>query len=269
MTIEIDTSRISYWVRALSNLQKGDFREELRRAGKLLASDIINITPPTAQAGGGTQAQTRKIGENAVERDIRKIFLERQSVAFAGQGKDKRQGRNIKRLQELWRRGEYELLKAILPKTHWIHKLEFIDAPRAELHAKFRDRRGRVSAGFITNSHSRTRYVVTDKGALKAYIKKKQAMVGFMRGGWARSLSEFGGSPNAWVARHAHAGSFAEISTQSEVRFSLINRSGTMAGAERDMRILQNAVAHREKMMAKNFEALAAYWARKALRRSA
>ena len=46
MKIEIDTSRISYWVRALSNLQKGDFREELRRAGKLLSNDIINITPP-------------------------------------------------------------------------------------------------------------------------------------------------------------------------------------------------------------------------------
>lgn len=208
------------------------------QTGRQLAKDLVTITPPTPQSGDkSTSAAVRRIGEAAVERDIKKIFYDAGKIKLDDPG-----------LARLLRKGDFETLKRQLKPGNFLEEYEIATEPLRRLHNAQRDRRGRV------RREPRKKYLVTERGALQKYIKRKRSAVGYMRSGWLDAAQNFGSAIPAWVARHGSRGDFSKSVHAGGIRVVFSNATRTIGAANRDKRILREALSHRLEMMKKQYE---------------
>jgi hypothetical protein len=177
----IDASKYYEKVRALVGLVEKSRNDLVKQEMGLLVGELIKNTAPFGLNNSG-----KKQGEQAVERDIGKVFtgMDARSIATMA-----------KKLPNLKTSG----------KGHNVFDNNGVDA---NFHQEFRDRRGRVTRkgtriinikGFKPISDK----VHVSKAQLKAYIKSIQAHVGSAKGGWMAAAIRYGtkGIPE-WISRH-------------------------------------------------------------------
>lgn len=126
----------------------------------------------------------------------------------------------------------------------------------ARVHEAHRGKRGRVttagSKDIVTGRWRWLNIVVAPMANVMAYIKKKQAMVGQGKGGWAAGFMKLGGrmSTRGWVGRHARSGTCKASFEGNNVSIQITNNSAWALDGDPD-RIIANSLAGRQRDMEK------------------
>jgi len=166
----------------------------MRAAGRLIAVSLATSTAPY-----GTSTAALKGGENAVERDIRRVYATPARVYRSFP--DKRKGGVF--LGAMARRG-YSRAQVMVDSFASSYRgvpIRPFDGGAAHQAAR---KRGRVPA------NQRPLMIVQTTRNLDTYIRAEKEHVGKAKGGWAGGASALGGSRGLpqWVTRHASGGAY-------------------------------------------------------------
>lgn len=228
---------------------KQDVSVILRQQAKSIITNsqrtgIVDLTPPTAgKSAAGSVSEQRKAGETAVARDIRKVFMTAREAVQKAKQDNPRAGRVLSRLlrerkiddaMNLLRFGGGPAVVAIKPHhrrggvivTGYTQKRvsptfkslarisDIRGDPDPAQHRNSRDSRGRVN-------RTQPAMIVTDPASLTAYIKSKQAMVGYHKSGWKASASAVGASVAAFISRLSGPGRVINNLSQAGPKFGI------------------------------------------------
>ena len=262
----------------------------------LACQDAATFTPPLPKGGGrGLSKAAQVAGDNAVAGDIRKLYVaanDRNSnsasalltnqLAFATKAND------ISLFNKVIGNGKMQALKGLSPIMRKIANDQ--DYTRAFAKAKnyfntTNPVRTEYGQGFVQElrpPHNRikgkfggrigknvrptkVKMLVESKGELDAYIKERQAMVGYIKSGWASALrslpkpkingvaKDFGVDllAVAWINRHASSGlGMSRVSADSKsVEVLVRNNRGNVNDIAVDARVIPLVMANREKQM--------------------
>lgn len=156
----------------------------VRQQGRLFVQDAARLTPPTGRnPQRESWAAQRQAGRSAVERDVRRAFLEVNELKI----------RNPKlkaRLRGYTLERDFGKLSLVLRRMKITAPLAF--RPTEQLHNSRRDRRGRVSS-------SKHRVIVLEKGSVARFAALKQKAVGLAKSGWTRAASALKAKLPGWV----------------------------------------------------------------------
>lgn len=176
-----------------------DLLKEIMITGRNLAKSLAYSTQPY-----GLKPDARRMGEQAVENDIRKVFGTPASVYEDLDMKDERAA------SQFWKaftnRDTPGMLEVVKSQGLYIH--DIAEQPSPSLHESHRKSKGRVYLKM-------QRAIVLNSAALKSYIKKRQKMVGFAKAGWARAAEKLGGLRGfpVWASsKHPSAQGGADVS---------------------------------------------------------
>lgn len=170
--------------------------QEIIATARLVAVSLATSTQPY-----GSGASARADGEARVSKDISKVFRTPSSI-FAEIKED--DPASASKFWSAFKRADVGDMRSIM--TAASIDLEISATPRKELHEGARNTRGRVTG--------RAKQLVTQPGALAAYIKQRQKKVGFAKAGWAAAADDCGGHRGipAWASgRHRTAPGMAVI----------------------------------------------------------
>ena len=234
------------------------------------SKNLANNFPPSRQmfskgqwgdrvAGLGATTE-RRLGENRIEKDIRKVFqpLPRSTVKWQTEDRD------------AW------IFKTAQGAVYGVDKdLYRPQAGNAELsrqHERFRGKNGRVTTaryngrtGAINKPIGRWKFVDvmhvhTDR--LKSYIREKKKSTGKLKGGWVAGITFFGGkAPAKWISRHRHGG--GAWGSIDEMGNGALHAKNSVPYASQYERI----VRHTARLMDKNLESQLKYMMRKNAKR--
>lgn len=262
----------------------------------LACQDAATFTPPLPKGGGrGLSKAAQTAGDNAVAGDIRKLYVaanDRNSasasalltnqLAYATKTND----RSL--FDKVIGKGTMQALKGLSPIMRKIandqnHDRAFQKAknyfnttnpirtdygqgfvqelrpPHNRIKAKFGGRIGK------NVRPTKVKMLVESKGDLEAYIKERQAMVGYIKSGWASALRSLpkpmiNGVPKdfgvdllsvAWINRHTGSGlGMSRVSAdQKNVEVLVRNNRGNVNDIAVDARVIPLVTANRTKQM--------------------
>jgi hypothetical protein len=211
--------------------------------GKLLEQDLVKLTPPfgSAPSTESFNAQ-RKVGENAVERDVKRVFhiVDLDSI---------RSDRLRDRLRELVRKQDLAGIKAAL-KDAKIKVNDVVREASADIHEKFRDSRGRVQ-------RPKWIWVASDR-SLKRYLKAAKAMVGKAKAGWAAGAQALGVRLPNWITRHGSGGGSVQIDRNPQSpQITIRNAVPYIQTAGGDLKVVETAIRNRMRNIRVKLERLA------------
>lgn len=260
-------------------------KEAFKTESRLLALELMDRTPPfsskSIQRMLGAQGKSvstkvwdeiggmtaRKVGENAVEKDIRRVihgvrgakWPEETPTVIVSQT-NPRQARHSNKLEFgiLQKVKGKSAVRVYADKKGNVYGVDTeLFQPKASLadlekmHRMARTKRGTVSragkSDLITGRWKWINKLVTKTATLNKYIRKKKANVGRAKGGWAASFMRFGGrmSIGGWVGRHARkTGRVQSTITNDKIDILMINRSEWARGGDYD-RIIPKALSGR------------------------
>jgi hypothetical protein len=197
-------------IRAIGTVVQRPMRESLGQMGRLVAISCAKSTQPF-----GTGERARDAGRNRVAADIYKIYTT-VGKAFADIQK-----KNDAAARAFWsavQRGDYEKAIGILRADGSLLRnvpIERFDG--GTLHMQKRhSQTGRVSKS------QRPLMIVRNPRQLEAYIKKRQANVGFGKSAWSdiarqlgsiRGLRESGDITANWITRNGGRGTIQWLGT--------------------------------------------------------
>lgn len=262
----------------------------------LVCQDAATFTPPLPKGGGrGLSKAAQTAGDNAVAGDIRKLYVaanDRNSnsasalltnqLAYATKTGDRSM------FDKVIGKGTLQALKGLSPIMRKIandqnHDRAFNKAknyfnttnpvrteygqgfipelrpPHNRIKAKFGGRIGK------NVRPTKVKMLVESKGDLESYIKERQAMVGYIKSGWASALRSLpkpviNGVPKdfgvdllavAWINRHASSGlGMSRVSADArQVDVLVRNNLGNVNDIAVDARVIPLVMANREKQM--------------------
>jgi hypothetical protein len=159
---------------------------------RLAGNDAIKYTAPWADGTPGNSAKQKKVGEGAVDGDLRRIFAKADDrfVFFVNRGDGKRYAKSVE-TQKVFE----------VPDELWMPDIK-------TMHMRLRGRNGRV------NRQKRQAFVMP--AALKKYTASVQSRVGKLKASWLPATNYFAKKVNgkvassAWINRHAGAGTHAD-----------------------------------------------------------
>ena len=155
----------------------------VRRHARLLAVELSHRTQPFSV--GGKKSTAAKLGKNAVENDINKVFRTKLTLQKVV---DKTQNESLKnRLQKLINSGNNKKIGEVFKAVGMIDEYELI--AKSGLAAKHKSKRSRKSGR--TWSPQKSMYIATS--GLSTYIKEIQKRVGFSKSAWAECAEYIGG----------------------------------------------------------------------------
>lgn len=227
--------------------------EVVRQEGKLFVQDAMRMTPPFS-TGPSTESLNlqRKTGENAVERDIRKVF---QKID-PGKVRDRRIRKDLERAI---RKRDFAGIKIILQYL----KLPVADVLREAdpaIHDAKRDRRGRVQ-------RNKNKVWILNEPSLNRLIRGKKSHVGKAKAGWADAARGLGLNLPGWITRHSSPGEFKD-KTKDPVRPSIVvgNAVEYIQAKGAQLNIINRALANRIRNMKAKLEKVArSGWKKKGL----
>jgi hypothetical protein len=200
--VQIDNSKLLKRMKRYEEVTGKEVASSLRRAGRLLAVNMAFSTPPY-----GKNVDARKLGENALMRDLMRLFYVmsigriRGIIDFQGREATMKYGH-----------------KGAQPLGNVTEKVLRRDEMKA-WHEKRRGANGRVSKARrgVTTGHRIKDLQNLDKGIvteeyLRAYYKERVKYIGLSKAGWASCIMKmdlsqsdikniWSGIP-AWVKRH-------------------------------------------------------------------
>jgi len=262
----------------------------------LVCQDAATFTPPLPKGGGrGLSKAAQTAGDNAVAGDIRKLYVaanDRNSnsasalltnqLAYATKTGDRSM------FDKVIGKGTLQALKGLSPIMRKIANDQNHDRAFNKAKNYFNTTnpvRTEYGQGFITElrpPHNRikanfggrigknvrptkVKMLVESKGDLESYIKERQAMVGYIKSGWASALRSLpkpviNGVPKdfgvdllavAWINRHASSGlGMSRVSADArQVDVLVRNNRGNVNDIAVDAGVIPLVVANRMKQM--------------------
>jgi len=187
--------------------------------GKPVGSIIVNRTPTLARylaeatmpiAGvdsspDGFSTKARDLGQGAVERDIRKVYVGSNRIYKELKNwADAKTGNNLARgFYKFIKNKDYAGAQSILQRAGVRSKnLQFQPWDSGAQHQRARNRRGRVGRSYAPT-------IIDDPKAVDDYIKTVKKRVGFAKSGWtnaAKQIRAGGGAVSAWIRNNSGPG---------------------------------------------------------------
>lgn len=190
LTIQAETGQLNAAFTRLANTTGKAFGAIVLQSSRLIAWNLAHNTQPY----GMTLAE-KKLGEAAVARDIGMVYRSAQKMFEILRAHDEQIARAWYKLVKM---GGYAQAEKLLRSQAVQDRNAPIFGPLDPgFHSDSRNRRGRVSRHRIAQ-------IVPDGNEIKAYIKQRQAHVGFAKAGWITAGSQLGKVTRvpAWITRH-------------------------------------------------------------------
>ena len=262
----------------------------------LACQDAATFTPPLPKGGGrGLSKAAQTAGDNAVAGDVRKLFVaanDRNSASAAALLTNqlayatKTNDRSL--FDKVIGKGTMQALKGLSPIMRKIANDQDYDRAFKKAKNYFNTTnpiRTEYGQGFVQElrpPHNRikgkfggrigknvrptkVKMLVESKGDLDAYIKERQAMVGYIKSGWASALRSLpkpmiNGVPKdfgtdllavAWINRHGGSGlGMSRVTAdQKQVEVLVRNNRGNVNNIAVDARVMPLVTANRTKQM--------------------
>lgn len=184
----------------IAELGRKSLQEVNRDQGRLFVQDASGFTPPFGKMPiKETQAAKRKIGEDAVERDIKRGFYPADEIKAASTygPMTKRQESLQSGFKRAVRKKDIPLMETLLRNMRWRNAGVLLTV-EPERHQSMRNSRGRVSkaASYV---------VLGGKRARISYTRKVQKNVGLAKAGWSKAYDALGGKVPGWLQKHSKA----------------------------------------------------------------
>lgn len=211
-----------------------------RQQSKLIAERLIGGVGGASGWNRATPPGTRKQGENAEARDIRRAVFPLKADGFYDI-------KVKKRVQKAVKAEDVPALQALVSAGVFGRaRVEMRVLPAGNeytAHQNSRASRGRVP-------EKSRKFAVPGDAYLKQYIREAKNAVGQGKGGWVASLFALGGSCPQWVSRHKRAGTCVDNMQpgQEQLNFSMTNRSKWASGGDED-RIIDTVIGDRAEMI--------------------
>jgi hypothetical protein len=164
----------------------------MEQQAKLFVEDMVKWTPPAAK--GVTGGAAKKAGENAVMRDISKIYASPAAVYDAIKEVDPVAADQFWLLYNERNYRAAASLMQIHAGRMFAQTESFSAFDGGLMHKRFR-RAGKVRSRGVVQ-------VVTDPPALRRYIAERKKRVGILAAGWLAVGKKFGARLPRWVERH-------------------------------------------------------------------
>jgi hypothetical protein len=225
-------------------------KEVTREEGRPLVRDLVNATAPRQPGIKHTTATApqadRKLGLNAIENDINRMFRALNTIEAIYNPQTQRFGKEVRRLLRL---KAYKELGDILFETKILpFRPKIIDEATEELHRKWRvPSTGKVSAA-IKNP-----WLVVKAPSIKRLIRKLQKRVGYGKSGWSKSLLGMGMGVPAWIDKGG-PGDYKPEAGPHRYAITFSNRVSYMQ--RRAPRILSEALRRRTESLANRSKAI-------------
>jgi hypothetical protein len=217
-------------------LVKLDIVDAWRKQGKLIAERLIGGIGGASGWNRATPPGTRKQGENAMSRDIKRSIFPLKASGF-------RDVKLRKRVQVAVREEDVATLQGMV--KNGVFGAAMVQAkvlPAGNEYTAHQN--SRVSRGRVTRQTPG--FAEPGDAYLKQYIAEGKSAVGQGKGGWVSSLNALGGKCAEWISRHVKNGTFIdELKPGSDsMRFSMINKSKWASGGDED-RIIDTVLGDR------------------------
>lgn len=270
ITVEADqrsVTKLNAAIRAFIEETGREAGKVLKDQARLLVRDFIKATPPFGKHSfSENYNEQRRIGEAAVERDIRNVFIPVSVFAeqLSGSNPDLAyrileasgiSSSNVTRKKATQKRTAIDMdaLDAIFRNMGLEGRV--IRYANPDLHERAKGRRGRVKRA--------TPYFVVSEKSIDNYIKEVKTHIGRAKAGWMRSAMGLAlkGIPN-WIKRHTTPGMFRDKSKDPNASITvgnLIEFSGDF-----DPRTFDAAMINRQRGMENQLKKMAEKQARKA-----
>ncbi len=162
-------------------------KEVVLQQSKLLAVELMHQTPPWENGTDGTSLAGRKVGMEAVRRDLIKIVTP-SKMLFRDEFKNKS-------LEKIVRRKDYNKLNAALEHIPKLKKWRAVPF-NENLH-----RTVKYSYSKFGNVNLK-KQVTMDNREWNKYLSKVQDRVGMVKAGWGLAAEALGAKVPKWVSRH-------------------------------------------------------------------
>lgn len=241
-----------------------DSQKELKNQGRLLTRDLIGATPPFGAHAFNRREESyneqRRIGEAAVERDIRKVFIPLRlfveqlaghnpelALALSLAGGLGAVNRVSRKQSQRASRVDMDALQAIFRNMG--KEGMILPVVNPSLHEAARNRFGRVRRSRL--------YVVVNERSINQYIREKKAHVGKAKAGWLKAALGLGlkAIPD-WIRRHLVAGIFTDRSSPTFETQSITIGNLIEYGADFDPARFSAALENRSRAMKLTMEAM-------------
>lgn len=248
LTFGLNTAEFSRQIGEIVRVTGKEAGEVVREEAGLFTKDVVKFTPPFGSAPSTESfGAQRKVGEAAVERDIKRVFTWLDLSKINSEGVRKR-------LEELARAGDVDGIKDVLKGCRIPVNTVLLEV-NERVHDFARGSRGRVQKW-------KRIWVVRSRG-IAAYIRKKKADVGKSKAGWVAAAQKFGVKLPSWITRHGAGGGSVrdESKHATEPKITITNHHGS-GGPE--TRIVERAMKNRVRNIKAKLERIAkSGWKRK------
>jgi len=226
-----------YWA-----LTRSSLGEVVRDEMRLLTIAAAGYTPPfsgkqLAKMGNtGWSENARHMGENAIERDLRFIFIPVTEMNL---------WYTAAKFREAWEKQDTVKIQTMLRDAKRFSGKAAI-APDPAFHRQQRRfPRGSVRRGAQWQA-------IVNPGALENYIAAKQKRVGYAKSGWKAAAVAFGAKLPKWVTRHNGRGSAIDDTRGTDrIHAVIANEIPRLQKEGRDLRIMELALQGRSKALEK------------------
>lgn len=257
----LDEAMLDRNLRTLSDVYGKPLFDVVRNQAGLVARECIKDTPPMTfgREYGQSFAEQRRIGQEAVKRDVGKVFKTADEFSFLGSGDGVDDGNPAHKfsnaIKRLMRKGDVAGAEMLLRRSK-IRVRGVVDSASLYLHKQARNRSGRV------NSNIRP-WLVKNKASIKEVLRARLAMVGTAKSGWFKAAFRLGVKVPSWIIKASGSGSYSEIRGNNPSVY-VSNDVPYVAETNMERRIVERAMRNRLRNSTKEVEhALAASLRRK------
>ena len=173
LVAEIDLSRVVAGAKTLARETGRSVQELVGDQMRLAMQDCIKYTPPRSDKGGN--AESKRIGEQAVMGDLNKLFhpIQKEGQLYQWQQQLDEAGFDILNLTN---NGDFKIKSQKLVKSASMFHIR-------DIHLKHRNKRGRVKFKSDKSQAFGGKYLVP-KSIMAKYIKKELKKVGQLKAGF-------------------------------------------------------------------------------------
>lgn len=243
ITVKFDVAPLMRKLKRVQPLTGKPLKELIDQQAKLFIDSpkdgVLANTPPSGASGRGNEA--KKIGESAVDRDIKKVYWDAPRIfeILKQENLNAAKGFYIRMLQ-----GDYVEAQRIITSAGGRLRNVKIGQFNPSLHKQSRNRRGRVSRHVPAQ-------IVTDFKKLDAFVKRKKKNVGILASGWNKAGGRLRARIPSWVKRHGDKFSNVEFK-ETETSYTVImmpsvgfDANGTVKRAEAALKYRMAAIERR------------------------
>lgn len=252
-TLTLDDAEFQATAARLVRLAEGDLRKEMRSQARIATVEAMKMLPPFDSIGGARRESfgfQRRIGQQAVSRDIERTFQPIADLEVVKAPKDEALN---KRLKTLMRARNVHGLAQVL-RNLGIRFQGVAEEAEARIHQGSRDRRGRPRPG--------RGWKIVKGRSIASYLRQVKRRVGYAKAGFARAAIGLGARVPAWVLAHGAPGMFFEARDMIVIE----NRVNYVSFAARRLRVMDRVIEFRRHAMATRLKYLERKLAREARR---